>query len=604
MRKKHKKLTACAVAAMLGLSHMVYPVHAEEVQFNGQEYTGEFLEVDETAVPMEESTEPEATPTPEVGEMVTAPEEDKEEFTSESVETKQEVDEPESVTQEQAENKADKEEFTSEPAETEQEVQPEVTEQAKVEAEPQEQAETVNTLSSSRANTVSIGNASQLKNFRDRVNNGEYSLNATLTADIDMKNEQWGKGIGYTPPATGRATAYIGTFDGKGHTITNINISGYNYNGFFGVIGEAGIVRNLRIYGSVSSREGGFVRGNDGIIENCAVYLNITATGGLNGGIAGFNGGTIRNCIYGGQISQADYQTAAIVGWEYGSTTNCYYVKQNSGVGAFGSGSGSAEEKSSGQFASGEVAWLLNGEKSDGVWKQTIGTDGFPGFTGETVYKKPDGTFSNNPSEKAPTPTLTTTQTASSITVNLTNYQSDYGQVQYKWDNGEWGTSNTLSNLSANASHTVSVRYMGQGNYTQSDTKSITVSTNTASYTITIPAATLEAGKEDSKTSIAVDSTKTFDLGYNGHVDVTIKNDTNVTTDAKLKLKRTGTQEEITSALFVNDTALGNINKSVATFKTRTDTPVTVSFAKPTETDIPAGTYNGTLTFEVSYSEQ
>lgn len=40
MQKKHKKLTACAVAAILGLSCMVYPVHAQEVQSGGQVDTG------------------------------------------------------------------------------------------------------------------------------------------------------------------------------------------------------------------------------------------------------------------------------------------------------------------------------------------------------------------------------------------------------------------------------------------------------------------------------------------------------------------------------------------------------------------------------------
>ena len=62
----------------------------------------------------------------------------------------------------------------------------------------------------------------------------------------------------------------------------------------------------------------------------------------------------------------------------------------------------------------------------------------------------------------APEPTFTTTQTADSITVEVTNYQDVYGEIQYKWDNGEWGTNDTLPNLGANSEHTVSVRYMGQ----------------------------------------------------------------------------------------------------------------------------------------------
>ena len=218
-------------------------------------------------------------------------------------------------------------------------------------------------------------------------------------------------------------------------------------------------------------------------------------------------------------------------------------------------------------------------------------------------------TFSNNPSEKAPTPTLTTTQTASSITVNLTNYKSDYGQVQYKWDNGDWGTSNSLSNLGANASHTVSVRYMGQENYTQSDEQKQDVKTKSADYTISIPANPdnpLVAGKEESNSTISVNQEQPFDLGYNGQVDVKVKNDGKVTDKAELNLTRQNDIEnhKITSALLVNGKALGNVNTSIATFKVKNDSPVTISFAKPTETNILAGTYNGTITFEVSYSEQ
>ena len=76
--------------------------------------------------------------------------------------------------------------------------------------------------------------------------------------------------------------------------------------------------------------------------------------------------------------------------------------------------------------------------------------------------------------------------------------------------------------------------------------------------------------------------------------------------DGKLTLTRQNDTENhtIASALLVNNNALGDINKSVAIFTMDNKTPVSVSFAKPTETDIPAGTYNGTITFEVSYSEQ
>ena len=78
-----------------------------------------------------------------------------------------------------------------------------------------------------------------------------------------------------------------------------------------------------------------------------------------------------------------------------------------------------------------------------------------------------------------------------------------------------------------------------------------------------------------------------------------------MTADGKLKLTRQNDTENhtITSALLIGGTALGNIDDNVAAFTMDNKTPVSISFAKPTEPDIPAGTYSGTITFEVSYTE-
>lgn len=216
---------------------------------------------------------------------------------------------------------------------------------------------------------------------------------------------------------------------------------------------------------------------------------------------------------------------------------------------------------------------------------------------------------------KAPTPTFTTSETASSITLNLTNYDSKYGTIKYKintetnWQEST-DSSITFSNLKANSTHAIEVQYAGITNsYIASEVaKRENVTTNQASYTISIPSTTLTAGNSSSTSTISVNTNQNFDLGYNGHVDVKViknENEENVTDDAKLKLKRQGDSTTIiTSALLVNGSALGNINKNVATFKSINDKGVSISFAKPTESNIPAGTYQGTITFEVSYSEQ
>ncbi|MCR0264748.1 hypothetical protein MKC73_12665 [[Clostridium] innocuum] len=571
VRKNKRKLTACALTVILGLSCAVYPVYAEETQSTKQTGTGELLELDETAVPTEES--PEVTPEPETGGTETI--------------------------REEQENKADKEESTSEPVETEQEIQSEAAEQTSGEVEPQEQIGHNNTFSTARASTVSISNADQLIDFANRVNNGETSLNAELTNNIDMSGK-----------TCVRIDSYYGIFDGNGFKISNYSDNGYN--GSF-VEWNYGTIKKLIISGTLNINEGGFVAVNEGTIENCAVYLDITASGYCNGGIVGNNYAIVRNCIYGGQISTST-ESGAIVGWEAGSTTNCYYVKQNSGVGAFGSGSGSAEEKSSEQFASGEITWLLNDRSSEGIWKQTIGTDNYPNFTGDTVYHWTDGTYQNKQQPQAPTPTVeidNTKTTASSITVKPLKNANIYGGAEYSKNGTDWQDSNIFTDLHSagyGGNYVVYARYKGNDSYLQSEVGTLSVSTNSASYTITIPADPdnpLEAGKVDSTSTISVNQDQTFDLGYNGQLDIKVKKDDKITNQAVLTLTRQNDTENhtVTSALLVNGKALGNINTSVAIFKNKSDSPVTVSFAKPTETNIPAGTYNGTITFEVSYSE-
>ena len=64
---------------------------------------------------------------------------------------------------------------------------------------------------------ILISTAAELRNFRDRVNNGERDLNAVLKADIDLGGEEW------TPIATNGA--YQGTFNGNGHIVKNYKIT-------------------------------------------------------------------------------------------------------------------------------------------------------------------------------------------------------------------------------------------------------------------------------------------------------------------------------------------------------------------------------------------
>ena len=98
-----------------------------------------------------------------------------------------------------------------------------------------------------------INNATELQMFRDKVNAGATKFNApgvwvALNADIDLANAEWTVGIG-----DGHNYSFDGNFDGKNHTIKNLNIkpyadeSGYLCGGLFGYTYGAVTIKNLTI---------------------------------------------------------------------------------------------------------------------------------------------------------------------------------------------------------------------------------------------------------------------------------------------------------------------------------------------------------------------
>lgn len=214
----------------------------------------------------------------------------------------------------------------------------------------------------------------------------------------------------------------------------------------------------------------------------------------------------------------------------------------------------------------------------------------------------------------APEPTFTTTQTADSITVEVTNYQDVYGEIQYKWDNGEWGTNDTLPNLGANSEHTVSVRYMGQNNYQPSKvTQPQTVRSAPATFTITIPASVTATryDKPEVGGTISVDKSKAFDLGYNGKVviygsyrtmgiDLYRQNDPQ--SNALYCFMHTG--NAVTGENHYPP--VGGSKSPVAIFdeiSNTADINVYAQIENYSDDYLAAGTYSGTTTFTAEYTE-
>lgn len=186
-----------------------------------------------------------------------------------------------------------------------------------------------------------------LKNFRDAWNtNGEagfendayikwkdeYSNTITLLTDIDMESENW------TPIKN-----FSGTFEGNGHTISNlsaINTEPGAYSGFFEsvVASKSGTscIQNLNIKDvQVSGYMCGALSGsvNDTNIINCSVLGNMTIGGSMCMGVGGFVGLTynalFERCTISGLGEGSKITNQSAVGGFCGSTGSAYIVACN-----------------------------------------------------------------------------------------------------------------------------------------------------------------------------------------------------------------------------------------------------------------------------------
>ena len=94
------------------------------------------------------------------------------------------------------------------------------------------------------AAVVQIGDVNGLLNFAREIEAGDSYEGKIVVLTNDIKFD------GSTNNWTTISKEFKGTFDGKGHTISGINITkanNVNYIGLFGEIGEAGVVKNLNM---------------------------------------------------------------------------------------------------------------------------------------------------------------------------------------------------------------------------------------------------------------------------------------------------------------------------------------------------------------------
>ena len=147
----------------------------------------------------------------------------------------------------------------------------------------------------------------------------EDVLNAdcALAADITFTS-----GTNWTPIGNDTETPYNGEFDGRGHTISGLNVTTGEYGtGMFGVLSSDAEVKNLHL---------------ENLIGNGSFRV---------GGIAGENnGGTITGCMVTGTVSGANY-VGGVVGSNSGTVKDCYWkTDADSNLQGIGTGSGTTTE--------------------------------------------------------------------------------------------------------------------------------------------------------------------------------------------------------------------------------------------------------------------
>ena len=177
------------------------------------------------------------------------------------------------------------------------------------------------TGSGTETDPYQINTAAGLKWFRDKVNNAktkeETKICAVLTANIDLKNEEW------TPIGIGNGTEnngatidfpYSGTFDGNGHTISGLNVNYRNKNGGLFCYVMNATIKNLTVAGSVTHSSGDGVAyggivgcADSSTIENCTNRCTVTGNW-YAGGIVGWSTDSdIIGCANFGNISSPSF---------------------------------------------------------------------------------------------------------------------------------------------------------------------------------------------------------------------------------------------------------------------------------------------------------
>ena len=472
-----------------------------------------------------------------------------------------------------------------------------------------------------------ITNTAELYGFAKLVNEGQTDANAVLGCDITVNQGVLdasgdladGAFITWTPIGASYTTPYSGTFDGRGHSINGLYfcqdrtqpLQGKLYFGLFGML-ENATVKNVMVAdsyfnaGADYSYAGGIAaQAGNSTISCCETRVNVYAmvSGGITaeahgseivncssvgtidsftkaGGITAFamesniKKSNIKNCFYAGAVTTS-LQGSVIPIADCETISNCYYDKnQFPGQTELLSG---VTAKTTKQFQSGSVAYLLQDGQEAEVWGQEIGVDPYPKIHGKKVYHSGNKYFNEQV-----TTTTTTTITTTTTTVTTTKLT----------------TTKPMTTTSTTKQTTTTTKLTTNPVTTTSATKQTTTTTKLTTNPVTTTSATKQTitttkltTKPMTTTSTIKQTTTTTKLTTKPMTTTSATKQTTATTKLTTKpvtttstTKQTTTTTKLTTKPVTTTSATKQTTTTTAQATTKSTTITTTNTAKPTTT--------------------
>ena len=280
-----------------------------------------------------------------------------------------------------------------------------------------------------------IYNAGQLFWFAERFNSGMIPDNSNLKL---MKDIEIPDGHNWTSIGNITDKFFKGNIEGNYHVISGLRPANDNTSYKRGLVAriQDGKVQNLGLVLEDGWSYGLCYIANGADIQNCFVV----GTDFLNSS----TNGTVTNCL---AVSGKLEGTRSSMN-NRAKFTNCYETNESiySRVGEITTLD--SEEK----LKSGEIAYKLNDEKSDGTWGQVIGSEVYPHFRkySKTVYyDQATDTYSNNQTASISSATVTDIKTISETkaTATIKATGTPGAEVKFLLTPGEDEQTSTLENM-------------------------------------------------------------------------------------------------------------------------------------------------------------